>query len=59
MIICHISADSEEEEMVFVAYPHFSAVESLHDCRTVQYSKLRDLDRLEPCVDLASYYGES
>ena len=44
---------------MFIAYPPFSLCGSLSDCRTVQYSKLQELDRLGPFVDLASYEDES
>lgn len=58
-LISKVTTDLEDDDTVFVGYLPFSAVESLHDCRTVQYSKLRELDRLGPGVDLSSYYDES
>ncbi|KAI0401418.1 hypothetical protein F4802DRAFT_580738 [Xylaria palmicola] len=54
-LICEISTDPDEDDTLFLAHIPFSAVESLHDCRTIQYSKLRELDRLGPGVDLSSY----
>ena len=54
-----ISTDPEEDDIPFVAYPPISAVESLADCRRVRYSKLQELDRLGPGVDLLSYEDES
>jgi serine/threonine protein kinase len=44
---------------MFVPYLPFSAVESLAGCSTIQYSKLQELDRLGPGVDLSSYEDES
>lgn len=49
---------SEEDDTPFVAYLPISVVESLGDCRTVQYSKLQEVDRLGPGVDLLSYEDE-
>ncbi|KAF2793380.1 hypothetical protein K505DRAFT_337859 [Melanomma pulvis-pyrius CBS 109.77] len=58
-LISEVSTDPEEEETLFIGYIPFSAAESLHDCRTIQYSKLQELDRLGPGVDLSLYYDES
>ncbi|KAF1952496.1 hypothetical protein CC80DRAFT_495299 [Byssothecium circinans] len=58
-LISEVSTDLEEDDTIYIAYLPFSAAESLHDCLTVQYSKLRQLDRLGPGVDLSAYYDES
>lgn len=58
-LLAGVSADPEDDDTPFVAYPPISAVESLADCRRVQYSTLRELDRLGPGVDLSSYEDES
>ncbi|KAJ8125736.1 hypothetical protein O1611_g7902 [Lasiodiplodia mahajangana] len=57
-LITNISTDLEDDETPFIGYHPFSAVESLHGCRTIQYSKLQELDRLGPGVDLSLYYDE-
>jgi len=56
-LICEVSTDQEEDDTMFIGYLPFSTTESLHDCRIIQYSKLRELDRLGPGVDLSAYYG--
>lgn len=57
-LLAGVSTDPEEDDTPFVAYPPISVVGSLADCRRVQYSKLRELDRLGPGVDLVSYEDE-
>jgi len=54
-----VSTDPEEDDTMFVPYLPFSTVESLADCRIIQYSKLQELDRLGPGVDLSSYEDET
>ena len=54
-----LSTDPEEDDTLFVAYIPFAMAESLAGCPTVQYSKLQELDRLGPGVDLSSYEDES
>jgi hypothetical protein len=54
-LLAGVSTDPEEDDTPFVAYIPFSVAESLADCRTIQYSKLHELDRLGPGVDLSSY----
>ncbi|KAM5522797.1 hypothetical protein FOXYSP1_13140 [Fusarium oxysporum f. sp. phaseoli] len=49
-LIVEVSADPEQDDTVFIGYLPFMATKSLHDCRTVHYSKLQDLDRLGPGV---------
>lgn len=52
------SDDPKEDITHFVAYLPFSIVKSLADCRTIQHSKLQELDRLGPDIDLSSYEDE-
>ncbi|KAI0101589.1 hypothetical protein GGR51DRAFT_529470 [Nemania sp. FL0031] len=58
-LLTQVSTDPEEDDTPFIGYRPFSTVESLHGCRTVKHSKLQELDRLGPCVDLSLYYDES
>ncbi|KAI0156395.1 hypothetical protein GGR57DRAFT_80785 [Xylariaceae sp. FL1272] len=58
-LITQVSTDPEEDDTEFIGYLPFSMVETLHDCRTVRYSQLKELDRLGPGVDRSSYYDES
>ncbi|KAJ8120027.1 hypothetical protein ONZ43_g3155 [Nemania bipapillata] len=58
-LISEVSTDPKEDDTLFIGYLPFSTTESLHGCRTVQYSKLQELDRLGPGVDLSSYQDES
>ncbi|CAG8948069.1 unnamed protein product [Penicillium salamii] len=58
-LLTGVSTDPEEDDTLFFAYVPFSLCESLVDCRTIQYSKLQELDRLGPFVDLKSYKDES
>ncbi|EKV09908.1 hypothetical protein PDIG_27960 [Penicillium digitatum PHI26] len=53
-LLAEVSTDPEEDDTMFMAYPPLSLCESLSNCRTVQYSKLQELDRLGPFVDLVS-----
>ncbi|OQE13758.1 hypothetical protein PENSTE_c046G00750 [Penicillium steckii] len=57
-LLAGVSTDPEEDDTPFVAYPPISVVESLANCRRVQYSKLRELDRLVSGVDLVLYEDE-
>ncbi|QKX54884.1 uncharacterized protein TRUGW13939_01974 [Talaromyces rugulosus] len=54
-LLTGISTDPEEDDTVFIGYLPFSSVESLAGCRVIQHSKLQELDRLGPGVDLSSY----
>lgn len=58
-LLTGVSTNPEEEQDYFLAYLPLSMVGSLADCRTIQHSKLRELDRLGPGVDLSSYEDES
>lgn len=58
-LISEVSTDLEEDDTMFIGYLPFSTAASLHDCRTIQYAKLQELDRLGPGVDLAAYHDES
>jgi len=58
-LISGLSTDLEEDGTMFIGYPSFLTTEPLHDCRTIHYSKLQELDRLGPDVDLSTYYDES
>jgi hypothetical protein len=58
-LITGVSTDPDEDDTFFVPHFRFSTVPSLADCRIVQYSKLQELDRLGPNVDLSSYEDES
>ncbi|RJE25759.1 STYKc [Aspergillus sclerotialis] len=57
-LLTRISTDPEEDDTPFVAYLPISVAESLADCRTIQYSKLQELDRLGPGVDFSLYEDE-
>jgi serine/threonine protein kinase len=58
-LLTEVWTDPEEDDTLFLAYLPFSLCESLASCRTVQYSKFYELDRLGPFVDLLSYEDES
>ncbi|KAJ5171143.1 uncharacterized protein N7500_003926 [Penicillium coprophilum] len=58
-LLIDVSTDPEEDDTMFMAYPPISLCESLRDCRTIQYPKLQELDRLGPFVDLVSYEDEA
>ncbi|KAL1896951.1 uracil permease [Ceratocystis pirilliformis] len=45
-LISKISTNPEDDDTVFVGYLPFSTTESLHSCRTIQFSKLQELGRL-------------
>lgn len=57
--ITEVSTKPEEDDTMLIGYLPFSTTESLHDCRTIQYSRLQELDRLGPGVDLTAYCDES
>ncbi|KAI1127942.1 kinase-like domain-containing protein [Nemania abortiva] len=57
-LITQVSTDPEEDDTPFMGYHPFSTVESLHDCQTIRYSKIQELGRLGPGVDLSLYYDE-
>ncbi|KAH8725357.1 hypothetical protein GQ44DRAFT_653220 [Phaeosphaeriaceae sp. PMI808] len=54
-----VSTDAKEDDTVFVGYLPYSIVDSLADCQTVEHSKLHELDRLAPQVDLVAYDDET
>ncbi|KAL4944642.1 kinase-like domain-containing protein [Aspergillus oleicola] len=58
-LVTGLSTDLEDDDTLF--YPHlpFSMFDSIKGCRTIQYSKLQELDRLGPGVDLSSYEDET
>ncbi|KAJ5534296.1 hypothetical protein N7527_000550 [Penicillium freii] len=58
-LLTGVSIDLEEDNTLFLIYIPFLLYESLGNCRTIQYSKLQELDRLGPCIDLISYENES
>ena len=58
-LLSGVSTDPDKDDTMFVPHLLFSTIESLADSRTIQYSKLRELDRLRPGVDLSSYEDES
>ncbi|KAJ5789136.1 uncharacterized protein N7518_006147 [Penicillium psychrosexuale] len=58
-LLTGVSTNPEEDETLFFAYIPLSLCGSLADCRTIQYSKLQELDRLGPGVDIVSYENES
>ncbi|TVY52485.1 Shaggy-related protein kinase theta [Lachnellula cervina] len=58
-LITGVSTDPEEDETIWVPYFRFATIPSLADCRTIQHSKLQELDRFGPNVDLSSYEDES
>lgn len=47
--------DPNEDDTTFLAYLPFSITSSLSNCRVIRYSKLQELDRLGPGVDLSLY----
>ncbi|KAG4441811.1 hypothetical protein IFR05_002735 [Cadophora sp. M221] len=58
-LITGVSTDPYEDDTIFPPHFPFATVPSLADCRTIPYSKLQELDRLGPGVDLSSYEDES
>ncbi|KAF2761200.1 hypothetical protein EJ05DRAFT_256170 [Pseudovirgaria hyperparasitica] len=58
-LIVETSRDPEEDDTMFIGYLPLSSYKFLHGCRQIQYSKLKELDRLGPGVDLCSYHDES
>ncbi|KAF4449672.1 hypothetical protein F53441_7072 [Fusarium austroafricanum] len=58
-LIVDVSTDPEQDDTWFIGYLPLSTTESLHDCRTVNYSKLQELDQLGPGVDLSAYADEN
>ncbi|KAH7159243.1 hypothetical protein DER46DRAFT_663217 [Fusarium sp. MPI-SDFR-AT-0072] len=40
-LIVEVSADPEQDDTGFIGYLPFTTTKSLHDCRTVHYSKLQ------------------
>lgn len=58
-LITEVSNDPEQDDTYFIGYLPFSTTESLHGCSVIQYSKLQELDRLGPGVDLSGYDDES
>jgi hypothetical protein len=58
-LITGVSTDPDEDETIFVPHFPFATVPSLANCPTIQYSKLQELDRLGPGVDLSSYEDKS
>lgn len=53
------SKDLKEDETIYLPRFCFETVPSLPECDTIQYSKLQDLDRFQPNVDLPFYEDES
>jgi serine/threonine protein kinase len=58
-LLTGISTDPNEDDTIFLAYLPFSITQSLSNCRVIRYSKLQELDRLGPGVDLSLYEDES
>ena len=58
-LLVGISTDPKDDCTPFVPYFRYSTLDSLADCRTIRYSKLHELDRLAPGVDLSSYEDEA
>ena len=56
-LLTGVSTNPEEDDTLHVAYLPLSIVGA--DCRTIQHSKLKELDHLGPGVDLSSYEDES
>lgn len=52
------STNPEDGPTLTIDYPLYSAAQSLHDCSVITLSKLTELDRLGPCVDLVRYVDE-
>jgi hypothetical protein len=53
------TSDPEEYSGIAVYYPSFVDAPSLKDSPVVELSKLEELDRLGPCVDLVRYTKEA
>ncbi|GLI76143.1 hypothetical protein PoHVEF18_004414 [Penicillium ochrochloron] len=53
-----VSTDPEEDDTLFIAYLPFSNIDSLVNSCTIQCSKLQELDRHGPGVDLSTYNDE-
>lgn len=58
-LLTGISTDPMEDDTMFLAYLPFSMAPFLSDCHVIQHSKLQELDRLGPGVDLCLYEDES
>ncbi|KAI1967587.1 hypothetical protein LOZ56_005478 [Ophidiomyces ophidiicola] len=54
-----VSSDPEDDDTMAIYYPPYSQPTSLHDSLVINRSKLIELDRLGPEVDLVSYIDES
>ncbi|KAI9039280.1 uncharacterized protein KD926_009722 [Aspergillus affinis] len=54
-LLTGVSTDPEEDDTFFIGYLPFSMCQSLANCSTIYFSKLRELDRLGPGVDLVSH----
>ncbi|KAI1972046.1 hypothetical protein LOZ53_006209 [Ophidiomyces ophidiicola] len=54
-----VSSDPEDDDTMAIYYPPYSQATSLHDSLVINRSKLIELDRLGPEVDLVSYIDES
>ncbi|RDL31987.1 Uncharacterized protein BP5553_09389 [Venustampulla echinocandica] len=57
-LLVTVSSDPEDDATLAPHYPRYSSVQSLQDCPTIELSKLTELDRFSPRVDLMSYVDE-
>ncbi|KAJ6036236.1 hypothetical protein N7540_000515 [Penicillium herquei] len=53
-----VSRDPEDDNTPYVAYPPLAICDTLSHSQKIQYSELKELDRLSPFVDLVSYKDE-
>lgn len=44
-LITGVSTDASEDETIYIPYFPLASIPSLSDCRTIQYSKLHEVDR--------------
>jgi len=58
-LLISVSSDPKDDTTCVVNYPHYSDVPSLSDCHTVELSRLVEVDRLGPGVDLVQYSDET
>lgn len=54
-LLTRVSTDPEEDETFFIGNIPFSLCQSLARCSIIYFSRLQELDRLGPGVDLSSY----
>ncbi|KAF2234720.1 hypothetical protein EV356DRAFT_141961 [Viridothelium virens] len=58
-LLVSISTSLEDDPTLIPHYPRYANAPSLQECPTIRLSKLTELDRLGPKVDLMSYLNSS